>query len=75
MFKYITQWFKKRKINKLKKKATAWYEFYNGVADSYDCGLTLAEHLSPRLRLAKHSFNEALEELAELGEPVIMYKL
>ncbi len=62
-------------IEKYRKIAGERYLEWVDVSESYSCGLTLAEHVSPTLRKAKREFNEALTKLEELGVPVMNMKL
>ncbi len=48
----------------LKKVARSNYIAYLNIADSYDCGLSLAHYMNPRLSMHRDKFNEALDKLA-----------
>ncbi len=57
---------KEKEIKKLRKEAKKYYLAYCATADSYSCGLSLAEHISSELTHYKIEFNKVMDRLAEL---------
>lgn len=55
----------------LKRQARNTYLEYARTADSYECGLSMADMVSGgRVSSLKKKFNWLLDQLQELGEPV-----
>lgn len=65
------------KTEQLKRDARKHYEIVSDIADSYDCGLSVAMTINPAL--AKHAaeFNRVMDELAEVDSntPNFRYQL
>ena len=53
-------------LDKAKKRLRKHYLDYLAIADEYSCGLTLAEHISPRLSEAKRLCNIWIDEINKL---------
>lgn len=56
----------KLKIKFWKSKLRSRYLAYRLIADEFSCGISLAEHVSSRLREAKASVNVAIRRLQVL---------
>lgn len=54
------------KLYLARRKLLKRYKRYSAIADSYSCGLTLALHISPSLRVARDQLNEAIEDTKKL---------
>jgi hypothetical protein len=54
------------KIALLKKKAKKWYLKYIVAKDELSCGISLAEHISPKLSYARNQFNKTMSLLSKL---------
>lgn len=58
------------KIDRLKKEAKKHFTEYYGIASNYNCGLFLAECISPDLVYHKTEFNKIMDELAKIDPSV-----
>lgn len=55
-------------IKSLKRKARNIYLDYLSECGRYSCGITLAEHVSPRIRTLADNFNSVMEELEKIDK-------
>jgi len=53
-------------ISRLKKKLKKHYVGYHKIADSVDCGLSLAETISSDMYNHKIEFNKTIQKLKEM---------
>ena len=47
-------------------KARGLYKEYHSLLDIFSCGKELAEHISPRVSIAKREFNKTIDALAAI---------
>lgn len=66
---------KNKNLEGLKRKAERYYILYYKEADKYDCGLSLAENISPTMVQYKTAFNEIMDELAKIDPSAPDFRL